>query len=539
MIKNYFFLNRLAFELNSVLKRKKIISVFTQEKDKLIIEFENEEQNIYLEICVNHSFPYLILREVFIRKKRNALDLFPELLGKSIVEIITADNDRVIAFLLDDNSIAFFTVRGKLTNFYYKLNEEFIPFKKIDSDELFQVEMDISKKNFIRGLNIPAFTDIDDCSSIEEIRKKFPFIGREVAVLAKSFDEKSLIKNILRAIRILQENKPVIYIDNINFEIEFSFEHINLAIKFTEIKSFENLNIALDFFLHQKELVAQKKEKKEVILKHIDKELKRIANKQNNLLKLIREGNKEEYYKKLGNLLLINLKKITPGFNSVTVEDTFGEGNEIEIKLDSKLSPQENVQKYFDRAKESKISFIKAKELMVSTESEKQKLLRYKENLLSASTIKEIEQIAKGLKIKMKSEKPESESLTGKFKQYIVDGKYKVYVGKDSRSNDLLTLKFAKQNDFWFHARSVPGSHVILRVENSKEAIPKSVLKKVASIAAYHSKAKTAGIVPVSYTLKKFVVKRKGMEPGKVSLLKEDTLLVQPEISSGVEFVED
>ncbi len=112
-------------------------------------------------------------------------------------------------------------------------------------------------------------------------------------------------------------------------------------------------------------------------------------------------------------------------------------------------------------------------------------------------------------------------------------------MGKDSKSNDLLTLKFAKQNDYWFHARAVPGSHVILRVENTKEAIPKSVLKKVASLAAYHSKAKTAGLVPVSYTFKKYVVKRKGMEPGKVALLKEDTILVTPEIPEGVEFVDE
>jgi len=78
-----------------------------------------------------------------------------------------------------------------------------------------------------------------------------------------------------------------------------------------------------------------------------------------------------------------------------------------------------------------------------------------------------------------------------------------VYVGKDSKNNDLLTTRFAKQNDFWFHARSVSGSHVVLRVENTKEIIPKSVLKKVAALAAFHSKAKTAGVVPVGHKEKR------------------------------------
>ena len=98
-------------------------------------------------------------------------------------------------------------------------------------------------------------------------------------------------------------------------------------------------------------------------------------------------------------------------------------------------------------------------------------------------------------------------------------------------------MQFAKQNDYWFHARSVPGSHVVLRVENTKEIIPKNVLKKTASLAAFHSKAKTSGLVPVSFTQKKYVVKKKGMESGKVALLKEDVLIVKPEIPTGCVYI--
>jgi len=101
----------------------------------------------------------------------------------------------------------------------------------------------------------------------------------------------------------------------------------------------------------------------------------------------------------------------------------------------------------------------------------------------------------------------------------------------------LLTTRFAKQNDFWFHARSVSGSHVVLRVENTKDVVPKSILKKVASLTAYHSKAKTAGVVPVSYTFKKYVIKRKGQPPGQVSLLKEEVLLVKPEIPGDADYL--
>ena len=126
------------------------------------------------------------------------------------------------------------------------------------------------------------------------------------------------------------------------------------------------------------------------------------------------------------------------------------------------------------------------------------------------------------------------EEINIKYYHYVIEDKYHVYVGRDSKNNDLLTLKFAKQNDLWFHARGLPGSHVVLRIENSKEVIPKNIIKATASIAAYYSKAKTAGTVPVSYTFKKFVIKKKGMEPGKVLLLKESSILVKPEIPSNV-----
>ncbi len=110
-------------------------------------------------------------------------------------------------------------------------------------------------------------------------------------------------------------------------------------------------------------------------------------------------------------------------------------------------------------------------------------------------------------------------------------------LGRIVKAMILLTTRFAKQNDYWFHARGSSGSHVVLRVENTKEPIPKNILKKAAAIAAYHSKSKTSGTAPVAYTFKKYVVKKKGDPSGTVRLLREDVLLVKPEIPAGCEYV--
>ena len=175
--------------------------------------------------------------------------------------------------------------------------------------------------------------------------------------------------------------------------------------------------------------------------------------------------------------------------------------------------------------------------LLKLAETEFERLKGIKEEITNSESIEQLNKSMKELKIKEKDQKPDKEDLRSKFKHYLLEGKYHLFVGKDSQNNDLLTTKFAKQNDYWFHARGVSGSHTVLRVDNTKETVPKNVLKAAASISAFHSKAKTAGLVPVSYTFKKYVVKKKGMAPGKVALLREETLLVHPEIPQNCEYV--
>ncbi|NMB80299.1 MAG: DUF814 domain-containing protein [Ignavibacteria bacterium] len=127
----------------------------------------------------------------------------------------------------------------------------------------------------------------------------------------------------------------------------------------------------------------------------------------------------------------------------------------------------------------------------------------------------------------------ENKSEESNYRQFIIENKYHLYVGKNSKNNDELKTRFAKQNDLWFHARSVSGSHVVLRIENTKEPVPKNIIKKAASVAAYYSKAKTSKLASVSYTFKKYVTKRKDLEPGQVILLREQVILVPPEIPDG------
>ena len=106
---------------------------------------------------------------------------------------------------------------------------------------------------------------------------------------------------------------------------------------------------------------------------------------------------------------------------------------------------------------------------------------------------------------------------------------YTVLVGNNAKQNDLLTLKFAKKDDLFFHAKDVSGSHVILKQISGKK-VPNTTLEKTAALAAFYSKRKTDSLCPVGYTPKKYVRKPKGAAPGLVIVEREKVLLVKPEL---------
>jgi predicted ribosome quality control (RQC) complex YloA/Tae2 family protein len=111
--------------------------------------------------------------------------------------------------------------------------------------------------------------------------------------------------------------------------------------------------------------------------------------------------------------------------------------------------------------------------------------------------------------------------------EYTIDGKWTVLAGRTDADNDRLSLKEARPNDWWFHVRSMPGSHVLLRALPDEEP-GKDILKAAAAVAAYHSKARTGGVTPVACTKAAYVTKPRGAKPGTVQIRKETILKVRP-----------
>jgi predicted ribosome quality control (RQC) complex YloA/Tae2 family protein len=111
--------------------------------------------------------------------------------------------------------------------------------------------------------------------------------------------------------------------------------------------------------------------------------------------------------------------------------------------------------------------------------------------------------------------------------EYILPGDWRVLVGRSDIDNDRLSIKIARPDDWWFHVRGMPGSHVILQSKPGTEP-DRETLKLAAAIAAYYSKARSGGVVAVSATRARYVTKAKGAKPGSVNIRKESLFKVRP-----------
>ena len=328
--------------------------------------------------------------------------------------------------------------------------------------------------------------------------------------------------------------EPVIFIDNIGqyngfSPIDIPEYHNDNIVKFESIS--ETVDNYYDWSLKNNSFMSVKSN----LQNTINKEIKRCEKKLGLQLETVQGSKNSIQDKILGELLTANMYKIKKGMEEIQVEDYYNDNAPVCIKLQPELTPADNAQRYYKRYNKAKNAANKA---AVQAEQSKEEL-SYLESLsfwLSETNSHEdffqIEQelIDAGyLKPKNKpGKKTETADKTKPIPNtYITKSGLKILVGKNNKQNDWVTFKAAKDNDLWFHAKGIPGSHVILKLEG-KEAADEEI-EAAALLAAFHSKGKLSAKLPVDYTQVKNVKKIKGAKPGLVTYENFKTIFVTPD----------
>jgi predicted ribosome quality control (RQC) complex YloA/Tae2 family protein len=232
----------------------------------------------------------------------------------------------------------------------------------------------------------------------------------------------------------------------------------------------------------------------------------------------------EQELRKMGELLSAHAHEMAMGIPSVTLEG-------VDIALDKKLNAIQNAALYFERAKKRKAAVVQSQERLVKIKARLAQFQRMKTELANAETPEQrkklIEMSSKTFDAAERSDPATPPKYP--YRHFQLNDDCEVFVGKNAKQNDELTFRFAKQNDLWFHARGVEGSHTVLRWSRRTDP-PKEYILRAAAIAAFYSKAKNSKYVPVAYTQRKYIHKPRGAKPGSVAVTREEVVMVEPRI---------
>ena len=443
---------------------------------------------------------------------------FNEIENKTLILELMGKHSNII--LKNQNDIIIDAMRHIVSNNSYR---EILPSRiyTLPQSNKYEFTKLTGQEEFFEKLTIDSAES--DCAK----KLSNTFTGISLS-FAKSAVEQRALSEIYNYIN------EIINSEKLKFELEGSDYVLKLSDQ--EKERFE-LNFFIDDFYFERETTEAFTNARNTMLRMILEVLKKYKNRLASIDAKLQECDGMDKYRLYGELITANLYQLTNTHsNSIELYNYYDNSN-IKIPLDVKYSPSMNAKRYFKKYSKLKNAYKIVSEQKVETEKE----LNYIESIvyeLEDSTCLEdvqdiFEEISENVVFKEKLKKKEKKNKNQKKKkqqkfspiEYEVDG-YKIYVGRNNKENDWLTLSFASKTDYWFHTKDVQGSHVILKADKE---VNDDILVKAAEIAAKHSKAKMSSNVPVDYCLVQFVKKPNGSKPGMVIFTNNKTLNVNPQ----------
>lgn len=303
--------------------------------------------------------------------------------------------------------------------------------------------------------------------------------------------------------------------------------------------SYETMSELLETYYAEKEALTRIRQKSADLRHIVQTALERNIKKYDLQLRQIRDTEKRDTYRIYGELLNTYGYGAQPGAKSLEALNYYTNEN-ITIPLDPTLSATENAKKYFDKYNKLKRTYEALSQLTQEVKAEIDHLESVSNSLdiaLREEDLAEIkEELTESGYIRRRSGSKKQKTASRPF-HYISSDGFHMYVGKNNFQNDELTFKVATGNDWWFHAKKIPGSHVIVRLGSADE-LPDRTFEEAARLAAYYSKGRDQEKVEIDYIQKKHVKKPAGAKPGFVIYYTNYSMSIDSDIS-GIQVVPD
>lgn len=552
MITNYYTLRLIALDLKRRFAGALLSEIFTQHREELVIGCTGKGAEGHIIVSCETGKNFILSRDEFPRAKKNSIDLFPKITGTHISDILMHPSDRQIIIHSDSNQRlivqlfgsranvllvdATHTIRGaflKPKEAVGKMYTDAAPSQAVQNVEQLHERLGSGSDLLPAGLKrcFPlfgpeVFAELLFRGGLEPEKQSAQLTDSEVKRL---FDVSRQLQT-----ELVEHPSPRIYFEGVRAR---TFSIIDLQhLRGLRPEGFDSVDSAIRTFLGaSKSQTGFEEEYKRLAgflqqtLAKAERTLKKIADEEESLARAAS-------HELTGKVLTAHLHSLGKGMSRVELEDPFSPGRGLlTIALDPALTPAKNADRHFQKAKKIRTAIQQhterkeelqqtiaiARELRERLESVDEKGI-YREFLVThGEKLREF-----GFKIDSPTKAKQPEMVP--FRVFTVAGGFQVWAGKSSENNDLLTMKHARPNDLWFHARGSSGSHVVLKIGTGKGEPSKLAIQQAAGIAAYYSKMKNSKLVPVAMTERKYVRKPRGVPAGTVTLEREKTIFAEP-----------
>lgn len=552
-----FFTHAVVHELDQTLATGRVAKVNQPYPAELIMTIRAHRHNYSLLLSANPTYPRMQITQIAYQNpavpSNFAMTMRKYLEGAILESIEQVDNDRIIKMnfktrdeLGDQQRLVLvieIMARHSNVSLVNEKNHKIIDtIKHVGSDQN-RVRLLLPGATFVMPpkqdkvnpyLPNQIYTDLvrkdlDENELAKQLQARYQGLGRQSAQeLARELQASSDLPTTYHTFLKQFENPdPVIYDDN-NGKRQFA-AFLPSNIKEEQLTHYDTLSVMLDAFYAQKAERDRSKELAGQVLKVLHNELKKDRRKVKKLKQQLEDAAKADYYRIRGEILTTYLGKLTAGMTEITLPNFYDDNKPLKIKLDPELSPSRNAQKYFTKYDKLKTSVDYVKEQLKLANDEINYLANIESqiDLASPADIQEIRlelQQQGYIKQKRQKSKKRRKVRVSKPEEFHTSNGTTVLVGKNNLQNDRLSFKIANKNDIWLHVKDIPGSHVIIRDSDPDE----QTLLEAAQLAAYFSKGRNSGNVPVDYLPAKRLHKPNGAKPGFVTFTGQKTLYVTP-----------
>ena len=566
-------ISNLSYELHSNLVGGRISKISMPEENELIFTIKNNAKTYRLFMSASASLPLIYLTDINKPAPKVApafLMLLRKYIGSAkITNIFQMGLERILCFELEHlnelgdlsrkkmyveimgkhSNIIFTDENNKIIDSIKRISANMSSLREVLPGREYFLPKELQKKELL-NIELKEFTEIlksKEYPLSKSIYMNFagisPLIAEEIIIRASLSSQSSCvslseleythlfhtIENLLEDINTHNFNPNIIY----KGEEALEFSSIRLFSYKSESYNqvyYTSVSKMLYDYYYAREVFLLNRQKSFDLRKIVNTALERASKKYDLQEKQLQDADKKDIYRVYGDLLNTYGYSLKGGESSFTAENFYDNNNEITIPLDKNKSAKENAKKYYDKyAKLSRTTKALSEEIL-KTKSDIEHLQSIQTALEVSSDDESLSQIRQELVdfgyIK-KHSSSKKQKITSHPYHYISSDGYDIYVGKNNYQNEELTFKVATGNDWWFHAKGIPGSHVILK-SNNEEELPDRAYEEAASLAAFYSKAKDADKVEVDYIQKKNIKKVAGAAPGFVIYHSNWSMVVTP-----------